>query len=253
LQFVKGLAEYRQGHFDQSIAIMRGDASKMYGPPALLVLSMALHQTGKEAEARKTLAWAMLYHDWREDQADIPDFWIRHVLRREAEKMIIPNLTAMLEGKQQPRDNDERIAQIGVCRFENRFAALARIYAEAFAADPKLTTYHRYTAARVAVQAGCGRGVDAGGLGEAERRNLRTQARKWLREDLSAAIGTLDRDFNKVRGDVHQALKLWQNEPELAGIREPTELEKLLPDEQADCRKLWAEISAVLDSTSKPR
>lgn len=55
----------------------------------------------------------------------------------------VGNLTAMLEGKQQPRDHDERIAQIGICRFENRCAALARIDAEAFAADPKLTTKHR--------------------------------------------------------------------------------------------------------------
>jgi serine/threonine-protein kinase len=253
LQFVKGLAEYRQGHFDRAIAIMRGDASKMPGPLRLLVLSMALHRTDQEAEARKTLAAAMLNHDWRENQVNSPDGWIRHVLRREAEKMIVPNLTAMLEGKQQPRDNDERIAQIGVCRFENRFAALARIYAEAFAADPKLTARHRYDAARVAVQAGCGRGIDAGGLSDAERRNWRTQARKWLREDLSAAIGIPDRDFNKFRGDVHNALKAWQNEPELAGIRDATELEKLLPDEQADCRKLWAEVNAVLDSTSKPK
>jgi serine/threonine-protein kinase len=100
--------------------------------------------------------------------------------------MIIPNLTALLEGKQQPRDNDERIAQIGVCRFENRFAALARIYAEAFAADPKLTKYHRYTAARVAAEtrfpacaaalAGCGQGKDAADLDDAERARWRLQA-----------------------------------------------------------------------------
>ena len=75
----------------------------------------------------------------------------------------------------------------------------------------------------------------------------------WLREDLSAVIGTLDRDFNKVRGHVRQTLTVWQNEPELASIREPTELEKLSPDEKADCRNLWAELNAVLVSTSKPK
>jgi serine/threonine-protein kinase len=253
LQFVKGLAEYRQEHFAQSIAIMRGDASKMYGPPALLVLSMALHQTGKEAEARKTLAAAMLYHDWRENKSDVPDCWIRHVLRREAEKMIVPNLTALLEGKQQPRDNDERITQIGVCWFEKRFAALARIYGEAFTADPNLTLTHRQAATRAAVQAGCGRGIDAGGLGEAERRNWRGQARKWMREELSAMTSALKHDYNKFRDPVRYALKQWQNEPELAGIRDSAELEKLSADEREDCRKVWAEVNAVLDSTSGPR
>ena len=195
----------------------------------------------------------MLDHDWRESHVTGPDGWIRHVLRREAEKMIFPDLTALLEGEQQPRDNDERVAQIGTCRFENRFAALARIYSEAFAADPKLKEIHRLAAARVAVQAGCGRGIDAGGLGEAERRNWRAQATQWLREDLSARKGSLDRDFDKARDKVHQALAKWQNEPELAGIREPAELEKLSADEKADCRNLWAEVHAVLDRASNPK
>ena len=46
---------------------------------------MALHQTGKDAEARKTFAAAMLTHEWREGKGDLPDGWIRHVLRREAD------------------------------------------------------------------------------------------------------------------------------------------------------------------------
>jgi hypothetical protein len=52
---------------------------------------------------------------------------------------------------------------------------------------------------------------------------------------------------------VHQGLTSLQNEPELASIRELTELEKLPPDEQADCRKLWAEVGALFDSTAKPK
>ncbi|MBP3955611.1 protein kinase [Gemmata sp. G18] len=252
-QFVKGFAEYRQGHFDRAVAITRGDASGMSGPLPQLVLSMALHRTGKEAEARKTFAAAVLHHEWRENQANSPDGWIRHVLRREAEKMILPNLTALLDGTQQPRDNDERLALIGVCRFQNRFAALARIYAEAFAVDPKLAEVHRFVAARVAVQAGCGRGVGAGGLGEVERSNWRAQARTWLREDLSARAEARGHDFNKVRDGVRQTLVMWWNEPELAGIRDPVEVEKWLPGERADCQNFWAEVNAVLDSASKPK
>ncbi len=252
-QFVKGLAEYRQGNFNRAIAVMRGEASKMRGPLPQLVLSMALYRIGKQAEARQTLASAMFRYDWREKQVINLDDWIQHVLRREAERMIVPDLTAILEGKQEPRDNDERLAQIGVCRFENRFAALARVYAEAFAADPKLAMTNRGSAARVAVQAGYGRGIDAGSLGEAERRKWRDQARTWLRDELSLAIGALDRNFELERAGVRQALTNWQNEPELAGIRESAELEKLPADEQADCRKLWAAVNVVLEKTSKPK
>ena len=39
---------------------MRGDASRVRGPIARLVLAMALHRDGQLAEARKTLAAAIL-------------------------------------------------------------------------------------------------------------------------------------------------------------------------------------------------
>ena len=48
------------------------------------------------------------------------DGWICHVLRREAEAMILPDLPAFLGGNYQPRDNDERLALLGVCQFTNR-------------------------------------------------------------------------------------------------------------------------------------
>jgi hypothetical protein len=39
--------------------------------------------------------------------------WVFHVLRRKAEAMIVPILPAFLDGKYQPRDNDERLALLG--------------------------------------------------------------------------------------------------------------------------------------------
>jgi serine/threonine-protein kinase len=89
--FVQGLAEYRQGRFDRAIATMRGDASRVLGPAPRLVLAMALHRSGEEAEARQTLAAAVRDHDWRANQVRDQDGWIYHVLRREAERMILPN------------------------------------------------------------------------------------------------------------------------------------------------------------------
>jgi eukaryotic-like serine/threonine-protein kinase len=52
---------------------------------------MALHQNGQVEEARKTLATAVLAHDWRADQVSDQNGWIYHVLRREAEAMILPD------------------------------------------------------------------------------------------------------------------------------------------------------------------
>jgi hypothetical protein len=51
---------------------------------------MALHRSGQTAEARKTLAAAVLAQDWRVKRAFLPSDWIAHVLRREAEALILP-------------------------------------------------------------------------------------------------------------------------------------------------------------------
>jgi serine/threonine-protein kinase len=87
-QFVRGLAEYRQGHFARAITTMRGEASRVLGPAPKLVLAMALHRSGELDEARKTLAAAIRSYDWREALAVNQDAWIFHALRREAERTI---------------------------------------------------------------------------------------------------------------------------------------------------------------------
>ena len=63
--FARGLAEYREGKFDEAISTMRGDASRLDRPIARLVLAMALHQNGQVAEGRKMLAAAILSYNWR--------------------------------------------------------------------------------------------------------------------------------------------------------------------------------------------
>src|SRR5262249_59815386 len=97
---------------------------------------------------------------------------IQHSLRREAERMILPNLPAFLDGKYQSQNNDERLAFLGACQFANRTRAMARLYADAFAADPALAddlaAGHRYNAGRAAAQVGAGQGADATGLSHKE-------------------------------------------------------------------------------------
>jgi serine/threonine-protein kinase len=91
-QFVGGLADYRRGRFDRAIAVMRGDAAGVLGPAPRLVLTMALHQSGRVEEARKTLADAVRSYDWSAAKVRDQNDWIAHVLRREAERLIMPAL-----------------------------------------------------------------------------------------------------------------------------------------------------------------
>jgi serine/threonine-protein kinase len=217
---------------------------------------MALHRIGQVAEARKTLAAVVTTHDWRASRVQDQDDWIYHSLLREAEGMILPDLPSFLEGTYQPRDNDERLALLGVCQFTDRPRSSARLYAEIFADDPRLAddlrAGHRYNAARSAVLAGSGRGVDAVALGEPERRRWREQARHWLRADLAAWGKMLD-DPVTARDPVRTTLSRWRVEPDLAGLCEPAELDKLSADERKDCLALWDEVGVVLARTGPIR
>jgi serine/threonine-protein kinase len=247
-QFALGLTEYRQNHFEKAIAVMQGDAGKVLGPAPKLVTAMAMHKNGQAAEARKILATAIITYDWSPRFARDQDVWIYHILRREAESLMLPNLQAFLDGKHQPQDQPERDALLGVCQFSNRTVALSRLYADIFAAGPHRfwdLTGHRFRAARVAALAGSGRGLDATDLSETERMRWRAQSRQWLRISLAAWSKFLSEN-PKAREQVRQALKTWQTEPDLACLREQSALDKLSVDERNDCLAVWQEVADIL-------
>ncbi len=99
--------------------------------------------------------------------------------------MILPDLPAFLAGKYEPRNNDERLALLGMCQFKDLRAAMAGLYTAAFAADPKLAedlpAGHRYRAACCAAVAGCGGGADGAARARPCGRRWREQARRWSR------------------------------------------------------------------------
>jgi eukaryotic-like serine/threonine-protein kinase len=254
-QFVWGLAEFRQGHFESAISLMRGEASGALGPAPRLVLAMALHQDGRTAEARKMLAEAVLAYDWRNASVRDQDDWICHVLRREAEAMILHDLSSFLGGIYRPRDNDERLALLGVCQFMSRNLAQASLYVDAFDADPQLgnemTTDQRYRAACAAALAGCGHGEDVANLDEKERTRWREKAHGWLRLDLTAWGLKLDRGDAKDRQLVRQALTAWRSNSDLAGIREPAALEELPSEERKGWLVFWKEVKSLLERANR--
>jgi serine/threonine-protein kinase len=243
--FARGLAEYRQGRPDSALATMTDERCQGLGPNPRLVLAMAQHRRGQREAARQTLAAAVVPFDWSADQADNPGMWLCHVLRREAETLILPDLPAFLRGEHEPRDNDERLALLGTCQFQGLHRTAARLYADAFAADPALAedwkTENRYRAAGRAALAGCGRGADGARLGEAERARWRRQARAWLQADLLLHAQRLD----DAEPAVEEVLRRWLAAPSFAGVRGAEALAGLPAEERQEWAKFWADVEAV--------
>jgi serine/threonine-protein kinase len=248
--FARGLAEFRRGLFDRAISAMRGDASSVLGPSPRLVLAMALHQQGKAEEARKTLASAVVSSDWAPNRVLDNHGCVAHVLRREAEVMILPNLPGFLDGTYRPHNNDERLALLGVCQYTNRTCAAARLYSDAFAADPSLAedlrASHRFNAARAAALAGGGLGLDASKLSLVERAPWRGQARDWLRAELASCARLEEANSGTYRVLVRKILTNWKTDPDLAGLREPSALGTLSMEERNECLALWETVDTAL-------
>ena len=269
---ISGLAEYRQGRPQQAVPLLEESAALLpnrAGPG--LALAMAQFQSGRPAEARKTLAAAVRAYNWMESQADHPTAWVSHVLRREAEALILPDLPAFLRGEYEPQENNERLALVGTCQSQGRYRTAARLYAEAFTADPLLAdnlttecryrstqeephyervesinTEARYLAARCAALAGSGQGRDGPSLSRAERARWRQQARAWLRADLALWGKTLASGSDQDLALVKRMLTHWQVEPGLTGIRDLKSLDDVSAEEHDDCFALWDQVGAVL-------
>ena len=136
IQFVQGLAEYRQDRPAQAIPLLEAAAARLTnrsGPR--LALAMAQFRAGSAAEARRSLVTAIRAYDWTEMQADQPTIWISHVLRREAEQLILPNLPAFLDGEYQP-GTVRALALLEICRLTDH--SLIPAYPPGLAADPRL-------------------------------------------------------------------------------------------------------------------
>jgi serine/threonine-protein kinase len=137
-----------------------------------------------------------------------------------------------------------------VCNRKKLYAGAARLYAEGFTAHSKLPddlkAAHRYNAACNAALAGCGHGKDVPQPDDKERARWRKQALDWLRADLASWTKLMESGKPEDGKAVQDALRHWQKVPDLAGIRDPDAVAKLPADERDACRRLWADVAALL-------
>jgi serine/threonine-protein kinase len=160
-------------------------------------------------------------------------------------------LAAIQRGEAEPADGPERIDLAHLCQqdFKRLYATAARLYADAFATEPKLADSlragHRYNAACAAALAGCGQGRDAGTLDEKERARLRQQALDWLQSDLAVWSQVLDKGPQQARPVARRTLAHWQTDADLAGLRDKPALANLPQAEREAWQKLWQDVEAL--------
>ncbi len=209
-------------------------------------LGLALLGKGRYAEARDALARAL---------ALLP---VNNPLRatvsrqlQESERLLKlePRLPAMLRGEEQPASARESLDLAQMCVHKKMNAAAARFWATVFAADTKLAdnlqAAHRYNAACSAALAAAGQGEDAK-LDDKERTRLRKQALDWLRADLAAYAKLLETGPPPARALVQRQMRHWQQDTDLAGIRDKAALDKLPAEERQAFTQLWADVAALL-------
>jgi tetratricopeptide (TPR) repeat protein len=159
-------------------------------------------------------------------------------------------LAGVLNG-QTAKDNTERLALAKRAYDTKRHASAAKLWAEALDADSKLATdrraQHRYNAACAAALAAVGQGKDSPPPDEAAKTNLRQQSRDWLQAELAAWKKVLESARPEQRAVVIQTLRHWQEDPDLAGVRDPDALARLPESARAAWQSLWAEAAALID------
>jgi serine/threonine protein kinase/Tfp pilus assembly protein PilF len=237
-----GNALRSKGHLDEAIAEYREAVrlQKDYAT-AYYNLGLVLQDKGQLDEA---------IAEFREAIRLKKDYTKAHNYLGNALRMkgVLDRLPGILKGEARPADAADCLALADLCqrRFQRRYAASARFFGDAFAAEPRLaddlSASNRYNAACAAALAGCGAGEDAGKLSDAERAKLRKQSLDWLRADLDAWRGLLDKAPPVVGQKMYHRL----HDPDFNGVRGPDALGKLPEAERKEWGKLWADVADTL-------
>jgi serine/threonine-protein kinase len=171
----------------------------------------------------------------------------RHL--REAEHLIDleGRLEEVLAGAE-PNDVAERLGLGQICLSRKQYDRAVEFYEAAFEEDAGLVyqiqNQYRFRAARAAILASSGTGVDGDELDAERRADLRSQSLSWLQADLDA-WAELALQLPYLKEGVARMLEEWRRDPALAAVRDDEPLSLLSSDEQESWKQLWSRHSAL--------
>jgi tetratricopeptide (TPR) repeat protein len=238
------LALKAQGKLDEAVAAYRDVIRlKPDNAEAYFNLGGVLRAQG---DYTGSLAMFRRGHEMGSKEPGWPHPSARCVDHAEREAPLAQRLTVVLKGEDRPKDNAERLSLAAMCQETNRFAAAARLTAEALATDPKLgddlRASHRHEAAGRAALAGFGQDVDDPRPDEAAKNR---QARDWIRADLGLYSKILDARNARDCFAIMQHLQHWNECTSLVGTHDAAALAKLPADEQKEWQALWAQVAEL--------
>jgi tetratricopeptide (TPR) repeat protein len=205
-------------------------------------LGLVLQRQGRFTES---LAAYRRGHELGSKRSGRRDPSLRWIRRAERLIEVAKKLPAVLQGEAWPANPGEAVTLAGMCQrpYKKRYAASARLYADAFAAEPKLAAelngQHRYNAACSAALAAAGQGEDARLLPDKVVCMFRRWALGWLRDDLTAYAKRAQQNNPALKQTIQQRLTHWRRDSDLASVREPAALDRLPENERAAWQALW--------------
>ena len=82
---------------------------------------------------------------------------------------------------------------------------------------------------------------------------MRRQAVEWLLADLAAWTKQLDNGAAEVRRTVQDRMRHWQQDSDLADIRNADALAQLPAEERDACQKLWTAVAELLKKSGNAK
>jgi Flp pilus assembly protein TadD len=163
---------------------------------------------------------------------------------------VTDRLPAILAGKERPAGIATQRALAEWClKYRGLPATALGFYQSALRAEPSLAddleASNRFHAACAAAQVSCGVAKDASPLDDQQRLVLRKQTLEWLTAEYDAWAERHRRGKRGDRTPAATAVRSWQQNEALAGIRDEQALARLPVEERRAWQALWSKVTSL--------
>jgi serine/threonine-protein kinase len=167
-----------------------------------------------------------------------------------------PRVTEYLKGEAQPSNAGESCDFAYLCAWPSRqrFGEVVRLYENAFKLEPAraldLRQGYRYFGAGCAARAAAGLGRDA--QTSEEQAQCRRRALEWLQADLAIRRSQMEIGKREEANEARAKLRFWRSDPDLAGVRDATGMDRMTAGERAQWTALWNTVANLSQPPAAP-